>query len=171
MVNEPIGFRRPAVIDGLLQCIQYKVCRHAAGGSPADDTLGIGINHEGHIQPSLPSGYIGKVCHPQTIRVIGYEVALDQIPWAGRCAIWHCGTHPFATPDALDTKATHQTLHRAAGHCHTFAIQLLPDLAGAVHPKVLLPDALDLDHEALILFGPLAPEFWIAASRGVTPVR
>src|SRR5690606_11799201 len=108
MVNEPIGVRRPAVIDGLLQCIQYKVCRHATGGLRADDTLDIGLDHEAHIPPSLPSGYIGAVRHPQAIRVIVDEVALDQSPWAGRCAIWHRSTHPFATPDALDTKATHQ---------------------------------------------------------------
>lgn len=38
MMDEPIGLRRSSVIDSLLQGIQDKICRHAAGGSPADDT-------------------------------------------------------------------------------------------------------------------------------------
>src|SRR5690606_8440750 len=137
-----------------------------------------GVLHSKHAQAASPpcrratlaGRTIGKVCHPQAIRVIGDEVALDQTPWAGRCAIWHRSTHPFATPDALDTKATHQTLHRAAGHRHSFPIQLLPNFPSPIDPKVLLPHALDMHHELFIPLGSLASQLRIPASGGMSPV-
>src|SRR5690606_15575727 len=170
MMNEPIGFRWPAVIDGLLQRIQNEVRCHAAGGSPTDNALGIGIDYKGHIQPSLPSGHIGEVSDPQSIRAIGHKVTLDQISGACRCAIWHSGTHPFATSDTLDTKATHQAFNRAASPRHAFPIQLLPDLANPIDLEVLLPHTLNIHHELFIPLGPQASQLRIPASGGMSPV-
>ena len=48
--------RRPAVVEGLLQGVQNKVCMGGAGGSPSDDPSGEGVDHERHKDEAGPCG-------------------------------------------------------------------------------------------------------------------
>src|SRR5690606_41454732 len=113
-----------------------------------------GALHSKHAQAASPpcgratlaGRTIGEVSDPQSIRAIGLKVTLDQISGACRCAIWHSGTHPFATSDTLYTKATHQAFNRAARPRHAFPMQLLPDLANPIALEVLLPHTLHTHH-------------------------
>src|SRR5690606_8953403 len=56
MVNQAVGLTGATVVHSLLKRIQNEVCRHAAGGAPADNPYGIRDDNKGHIQPSLTSG-------------------------------------------------------------------------------------------------------------------
>ena len=54
---------------------------------------------------------------------------------------------------AAQAQAIHEALDGAAGHPDTFAVQLLPDLVGAVDLQVGLPDALDVRDQGVITLG------------------
>src|SRR5690606_27071576 len=110
-----------------------------------------GVLHSKHAQAASPpcrratlaGRTVGEICDPQSIGPVGFEAPLHQISWTGSCAIRDRGANPFAAPDPLDAKVSHQTLHGAPRHHHPFSIQLLPDLAGSIDPKVLFPHTLD----------------------------
>ena len=55
-----------------------------------------------------------------------------------------------AACDAAQAHFPHQPGHRAPGNSEAFAVELLPDLAGAIHPVVLFPHPPDLGPELLI---------------------
>src|SRR5690606_24889650 len=97
-------------------------------------------------------------------------VPLHQIARTGGLAIRDRGTNPFTAPDALDTKVSHQAFDCAPCHGHALPSQLLPDLAGAIDPKILFPNTLDMLPEPLISLSSLASQLWITAPRGMTPV-
>jgi hypothetical protein len=54
VVNQCVGVLGLAVIQGLLQRIQNKVCSHGTALAPAHDPAGINVNHKGHVLPALP---------------------------------------------------------------------------------------------------------------------
>src|SRR5690606_11921363 len=124
-------------------------------GAPADNPFGISVDNKGYIQPSLPSGNVGKIRHPEPVRALNVEVAPYEILRACRCAIGRCGAHPLATAHPFNAQVAHQTFDRTPCHANTFTIHLLPDLAGAVDAKVLLPDSIDLRAQLFILLSPL----------------
>jgi hypothetical protein len=62
----------------------------------------------------------------------GGEVALEQVPGAGGELGRHGGAPGLAAPHAAQHVGAHQPLDRAANHRHALAVQLTPDLAGAV---------------------------------------
>ena len=137
-----------------------------------------GVPHSKHAQAASPpcrratlaGRTVGEIRYPQTIGPVRLEIPLHQIARAGGLAIRDRGTNPFAAPDALDTKVSHQPFDCASCHGHALPSQLLPNLASARDPKILFPNTLDMHHEPLIALGSLASQLWITTSRGMTPV-
>src|SRR5690606_6147138 len=124
--------------------------RHGLAHAPADDAPGIDVDDEGHVQPALPGRDVREIRDPELVRTVGPELPVDPIQRAAGCVIRNGRTQPFATPYALQTLGTHQTLDRATSHDDALAVQLPPDLVGAVDAMVLLPNPLDLRLELLV---------------------
>jgi hypothetical protein len=59
----------------------------------------------------------------------------------------------LASEHAPKRLLSHQPLNRAASHRHAFAVELAPNLVGAVGLHVGLPHALDLRHQARVTLG------------------
>ena len=78
-------------------------------------------------------------------------------------------TH-LATPDTLQARKPHESLHRAAGYCNAFAVQLVPDLVRAVDLHVGLPDSIDQRQQDFILLGTHTTQFWVSQSGGMATI-
>ena len=135
-----------ARMQGLLQRIEHEVGVHRTTDPPADDAPGEHVDHEGHVQPALPGRDVGEVRDPELVGSIGLELAVDPIP-GSRLRGRDGRAYGLATAGAAQPLAAHQPLHGAAGHRHAFALQLAPDLVGAVDLQVGVPDALDVRHQ------------------------
>ena len=144
------------VVERLLQGIEHEVCGHPRARAPAHDALGIRIDDEGHVHPSLPGGYVGEVSHPQAIGAISMEGPTHQIARAGFGGVRNRRAYPLAPAHSLDPQASHEPLDRTAGNGHVLPMHLAPDLARAVDLEVLIPDAADIDHALLVAFCPVA---------------
>src|ERR687897_524576 len=55
--------------------LRPEVVRHG----PAYDLSGVGVEHEGEVEPPLPGPDVGDVRYPQAVRSFGSEVALHQL--------------------------------------------------------------------------------------------
>lgn len=107
------------------------------------------------------------------------KTSQEPVPWAREgsgftmlfeaLAISLCQELPVR--QAAQTHAAHQPLHCAAGHLHALTLQMVPDLIGAVDPKVRLPHALDLRHQYRIALGPGAQPLGVALGSRMAPVR
>jgi len=155
----------------LLKRIQNEIRRHTATGSPTHNSFGVGINHKGHVKPTLPGRAIREICNPQAVWAINFELAFDQIHRALRCFARHGGTYSLATANPFNAKPAHQAFDRTSGHCDPFTIHLLPNLAGTIHAKVLLPNAANIHHLLLIFFCALATQPGLTTPSGMAPVR
>src|SRR3546814_3708230 len=120
---------------------------HGTADAPADNPAGKYINDEGHIQPALPSRYIGKIRHPQLIGAVGLELAIDVIQRARGGSVGNRGAHRLAASSASDTEAAHQSLDRAACHRVPLAVKLTPYLVSTVNLHVSLPHPVNLRHQ------------------------
>ncbi len=139
-------------VQGLLQRVENEVSVHGTAHPPADDAAGKNVDNEGDVQPALPSRDIGKVGDPQLIRAVGLELAIDPIQWARGRLVADSGADDLAAPGPLQAKAAHQSLDGATGYRDAFAVQLTPDLVGAVDLQIGLPDPLDQrDHRRVAL--------------------
>ena len=159
-----------AVIQRLLQCIQYKIALHAGADLPAHNPPGEYINHKGHISEAPPGRYIGEVRNPELIGTRCAEVAIDPILRADQCPVRTGDLHCPAPPDTTKAHIAHQSLYRAAGNPDAFTVKLTPDLVGAVDLMILLPHPVDVDAQGLIPLYPLAASGRIAATGIVIPV-
>ena len=82
----------------MLQGIQNKVGVHGVADPPAHNAPGVHVDHEGHVQPALPGRDIGEVRHPELVRAVGLELALDVIQRAACSGIEDCGSY-LPTPN------------------------------------------------------------------------
>src|SRR5215216_1724296 len=69
----------PASVDRHVQRIEHELGPQVVRHRPADDPTGVGIQHEGEVEPALPCPDVGYARHPQAIRCFGSEVALHEI--------------------------------------------------------------------------------------------
>ena len=154
----------------MLQRIEHKVCSHRTADTPAHDAPGKHIDHKGHVLPTLPSADVGEVRHPQLVRPISLELAVDPVQRTRRCFVKDRGADDFASANALQTHAFHESLDRAAGHFGALSVHLVPDLISAVDLHVGLPDSLDLRGQHLITLGSGSAQFGFALAGGMAPV-
>ena len=85
-----------------------------------------------------------EVRDPQLVGPLGQEQPVDPVQREWRLRVADGGTHEFAAAHALQAQALDQPLHRAARNANPLAIQLFPDLVGAVDAHIVLPDMLDV---------------------------
>jgi hypothetical protein len=149
VVDEPVqgGVAAP---DGHLQCVQGQVGAQVAGQPPADQQAGVAVDDEGGVAEARPGADVGQVGDPQLVGAGGGELPVDQVGRPLGLRIADGGALGLAADRALEAELAHQPLDGAAGHLDALALQLPPDLAGAVHLEVLLPHPLDLDLEPLV---------------------
>jgi len=81
MVNQGIGTLGLPVTQGLLPCIQYKVCSYGTALAPAHDSAGRNVNFKGHVLSTLPGRDIREVRHIQLVGPISLELPIDSIQW------------------------------------------------------------------------------------------
>jgi hypothetical protein len=68
VVDEAATPDRPALVQGLLQCVQHKAGVSGARDTPTDDAPGKGVDDEGDIDEAGPRRDVGEVGHPQGVR-------------------------------------------------------------------------------------------------------
>src|SRR5664279_2570409 len=165
MMNQaavPLWLTRP---ERLFQGVEYEVRSHRTADPPAHDAPGEHIDHEGHVQPALPSRHIGEIRNPQLVRSLGPELAMDVIQRTGRLVVTDRRAHHLAAHHAAQALPPHQPLDGAPRHRHALARQLTPNLVRAVDPHIGLPDALDLRHQLVVAPGTRRSQ------RRVSPLR
>jgi hypothetical protein len=71
----------PAAVDraGLLQRIEHEGCVRRAGGPPAHDPAGIGVDDEGDVDEAGPGRDIGEVGEPKDVWPWRLELAVNVI--------------------------------------------------------------------------------------------
>lgn len=70
---------RLARVQRLFKRIQNEVRAHRRTDAPTDDATGKHVDHERHVQPTLPRRDIGEVGHPKLIRPLSLELAIDPV--------------------------------------------------------------------------------------------
>lgn len=101
MMNETVRAPRLTVVQRLLQRIEHEVGSHGAADPPADNAPGKQVNHEGHVEPTLPGRNVSKVRHPQLVRPIGFELPIHTVKRTGCRLIRYGGSRHLATTHSL----------------------------------------------------------------------
>src|SRR4051812_32368222 len=120
VMDEAAAPDRPARVQGLLQRVQHEAGVSRAGGTPADDPPRKEVDDEGDIDKTGPRREVGKVGHPQGVRMRRFELPIDAIERTRRRRVADCGPHPLAPHDALQTHRAHQARHGAASERDAF---------------------------------------------------
>ena len=137
-------------MERLLQGVENEVGVRRPACSPADDPARIGVDDEGDIDEAGPGRDVGKIRHPQCIRPPGRELPVHEILRTLGRRIADGRTHRLAPHHASQAHQLHESLDRAARDGHVLAVQLFPDLAGAVDGEVVVVDTGDLGLQGLV---------------------
>ena len=151
MVDQPVEARGAACPERHLQGVERQVGPQRARRLPADDEARADIHDEGDVDPAAVGLDVRQVGHPQAIRGRGPELAGDQIERAVARLVADRGPDAgLAADDASESELAHQPLDGAASHRDPLALELRPDLVGAVHLAVLVPHPPDGDLQDLV---------------------
>ena len=131
----------------LLQRIESDAGSQRCRRSPTDDESSEDVDDEGDIHEAAPRGNVGQVRDPELVRACGVEVALHEVHRASAARIRLRRLESASTDRVLEAHFTHQTGHRASSHVAALTAKLTPDLAHAIHVKVLLPYTTNLAAE------------------------
>jgi len=109
------------------QRVQDQRGAHVAGQLPADDPAREDVDDEAEVDHALPAADIGEVRDPEPIRLLGAEVAVDEIGRPPGCRIGP-GRAPrlAASLGALDPLGTHQPLDSVATDADALAPERQP---------------------------------------------
>jgi len=130
-------------VQRLFERIEHELRGHRAGDPPADDAACEDVDDEGDVHEARPGRHVSEVGEPQLGRPLGSELTLDTIGRPIGLIRRNRGAAAAAPYDAPQAQPAHQSFDRAAGHRAALTTQLLPDLAHAIDPEVLVPDPLD----------------------------
>ena len=133
--------------------------------SPTDDESSEDVDDEGDIHEAAPRGNVGQVRDPELVRACGVEVALHEVHRASAARIRLRRLESTSTDRPLEAHFTHQTGHRASSHVAALTAQLTPDLAHAIHVKVLLPYTTNLAAELDVALRSRWQAAWVLLSR------
>lgn len=110
--------------------------RHAGGA----------VDDERDIDEAGQGADVGDVGEPDTVGCRRRKGALDEVARALDGGVGRLGRAVALAPQgALDGEVPHETLDRATRDPDAFAVELRPDLVGAVHAVVLIPHPQDLE--------------------------
>jgi len=140
-------------VQGLLQRIEHDASVRRPGDAPADDTAGVGVDDQGHIDEAGPGVDISEIREPHACSAPEHERSGSH-ERAWRRLVLHRRSNLFAADHPFQAHLMHQPGDGAAGHVEALPPQLPPDLAHAIDPEGLLEDAPNLDFQRLI---PLRP--------------
>ena len=142
------------VLSGPLACpqahvqgVQGEVGAQAGGHLPADHHAGEDVQDERGVDPARVRADVRQIGHPQLVRCCGDELPLDQIggSWC-LSALAVGGLAGLPPPDPGQSFGLHQPLDGATGHLDVLAVELGPDLPGAVDTDVVGVDLADRRH-------------------------
>ena len=69
----------PPLLQRHVQRREHELGGHLLADRPADDAPAPDVEHDGQEDEAGPGGHVGHVGHPQLVRTVGHELALDQI--------------------------------------------------------------------------------------------
>ena len=92
-------------------------------------------------------------------------MAQDEVHRASAARIRLRRLESTSTDRPLEAHFTHQTGHRASSHVAALTAQLTPDLAHAIHVKVLLPYTTNLAAELDVALRSRWQAAWVLLSR------
>ncbi len=104
------------------------------------------------------------------IRLFCGELAIDAIQRVPHSGIWTRRSHRPAPHGTAQSLLAHETFERATSNLNAFAVELQPDLVGAIDTKIGLPDALYFANQHLALPGPCTAQFRILLASGMVPI-
>ncbi len=136
-----------AIIQRLFERIEGQIGPHRGTRAPPDDAPGEDIDDERDIHHPPPRRHVGEVGHPELVRPRRLEVALYQILRPVREEIRDGGADPSPPHDPSESLDAHESSDGAPCDGDLLAVELLPDLLGAVHATIGVPDAGDLRAE------------------------
>lgn len=84
------------------------------------------INHERHLDKSLPGFDMGEIRYPQGIRSLGAALPVDLIQRTGGVGIADGGFDGFTPHRTFQPKAFHQPFHGTASRSNAFSCWLAP---------------------------------------------
>src|SRR5215210_775139 len=127
--------RWPASVDRHVQSVENQLCLEVVRHGPAYNLSGVGVEHEGEVEPPLPSPDVSDVRHPQAVRSLGSEVALHQVRSRGSTlgvrAEGRASLPPWASASE-ESGFAHQTSYAFSGAPHAERFQLEVDPRSAV---------------------------------------
>src|SRR5690606_18507499 len=112
-----------------------------------------GVDHEGHIDETLPGGDVGEIRNPEPVGRGSLELSVHAVQWARSRLVRERCADRLSPDDPLQAHRPHKPCDGAAGDIEAFPLQLPPDLAHAIDAKVLLEDTTYLDLQADIAAG------------------
>jgi hypothetical protein len=128
-----------------------EIAMRGSGDAPADDASRIGVDHESNVDEARPGAHVSEVGEPEHVRHRRMELPIDVIERARRCPVADRRLDSLAADGALQAYILHQPFDRTAGDCNALAVELTPDLPGAIDLEVLGEDAGDLGLESHVL--------------------
>ena len=138
----------------LLKGIERELGLERARRPPADDRARIDVDDEGDVDEARPAGHVGEVGYPEPVGGGCVEVPLHEVRRSGRALVRHGRPFDLATYHPRETQLPHQPLHRAARDGDALAVQLAPELARTVDPKLLGVDVPQLHLQRLVAHPP-----------------
>jgi threonine dehydrogenase-like Zn-dependent dehydrogenase len=97
------------------------------------------------------AGYQTACIHRQPVGAEGAQAEFLRVPLADGTLV---ATPDLPPDDLVPSLLAHQPLDGAAGHPDALPLELPPELSGAIHLEVLLPETLDLGLELGVTPGP-----------------
>ena len=131
---------------------------------PPDDASAEGIHTHGQVEKTRSRWHVGDVGHPEFVRSLGGEVALDEIRRARRLTASYRCTRAFAAADTFHACCSHQTSDSLARDGLASLFLLGMDARCSVGAIALRVDRADLGRQGGVS---LTPGRWNAVAVGV----
>ena len=134
----------PSIVQRLLQGVENEAGMGGLRDAPADDPPGEGVDDEGGVDETGPSGHKGEIADPQRVRPRRLELAVDLVERTRRRAVADRRPHPLAPHGPLQAHIAHQPRDRASGDILAFPFQLPPHFANPIDLEIAVEYAPNL---------------------------
>ena len=111
------------------------------------------FDDRGHVLPALIGGDLREVRCPELDGPVCLELSVHPVQRTWQSPVSDGGAYHLAMARAPQARKPREALHHAACCSNAFAIELVPELVGAVDLHVGLPHLADLRQQGCIVFG------------------